>query len=311
MSTKLFNVRNYDDTVEFSSLLELYNKMSRHLNSAAIEINEDYASVILSSNPNLKQNSLIFGKEQDDILGFASIMQLPFFKDEWFVIYGMEIEYLNSELPGELIEEILNLGEKNTIPELYISTSGELSRQFNDKLEMLGFKPIHFYFTLFLDDYNRFTPPDTPHGIHIRNREEIDDYKSVVQVINEAFKDSFLWSDVKVGKWKRTHEKFKENHVVGYAIAYEDTKVVGFCQSYFNPNKELIGTINTLGVLPSYHHRGIGSALFASRVEFLRDKGCNRISLPVDAKNERALKLYEKFGFYQKKNLTERTYKLI
>ena len=106
-------------------------------------------------------------------------------------------------------------------------------------------------------------------------------------------------------------EKFKKNHTVGYAIAYENTKIVGFCQCYFNPSQEQVGIINTLGVLPSYHHRGIGSALFASRVEFLQDKGCKTINLPVDAKNERALKLYEKFSFYLKKNLTEKTYKLI
>lgn len=311
MSAKFFNVRNYDDTVEFSTLLELYNKMSKHLNPAAIEITDEYASALLSSNPNLQQNSLIFGKEQKDILGFTSIIQLPFYKDEWFAIYGIELEYLNSELPGELIEAVFNFGKKINIPELYIQTSGDLSKPFDDKLGNLGFKPIHYYFSMILDDYNLYIPPDTPQGIYIRNRGEIDDYKSVVQVINEAFKGSFLWSEVKAGKYKRMHEKFKENHVVGYAIAYEDTKVVGFCQSYFNTSNNQVGIINTLGVLPSYHHRGIGSALFASRVEFLRDKGCKTINLPVDAKNKKALKLYEKFGFYQKKNLTEKTYRLI
>ena len=285
--------------------------MSKHLNPAAIEITEEYASALLSSNPNLQQNSLIFGKEQNDILGFASIIQLPFYKDEWFVIFGIIPEYLKSELPGELIDAILNLGKKNNIPELYIQTTGELSAPFDDKLEKLGFKPIHYYFTMILDDFDLFIPPDTPQGIVIRNQKEIDDYKSVVPVVNEAFKDSFLWSEVKAGKWKRMQEKFKKNHVVGCAIAYENRKVVGYCNSYFNPNQELIGIINTLSVLPSYHHRGIGSVLFASRVEFLRDKGCKTINLPVDAKNERALKLYEKFGFYLKKDLTEKTYRLI
>ncbi|MHA2010446.1 MAG: GNAT family N-acetyltransferase, partial [Promethearchaeota archaeon] len=70
------------------------------------------------------------------------------------------------------------------------------------------------------------------------------------------------------------------------------------------------GIINTLSVLPSYHHRRIGSALFASRVEFLRDKGCKIINLAGDAKNERALKLYETFGFHVKKDLTQKTYQL-
>ncbi|UCC20021.1 MAG: GNAT family N-acetyltransferase [Promethearchaeota archaeon] len=311
MCAKIFNVRNYDETIEFSTILELYNKLSKHLNPAAVEITEEYASALLSSNPNLQQNSLIFGKDQDDILGFASIIQLPFYKNEWFALYGMELEYLNSELPGELIKEILNLGKKNNIPELYIQTTGELSASFDDTLEKLGFKPIHYYFSLILDDFDLFNPPEIPKGIVIHITEEFDDFNSIVSVVNEAFKDSFLWAEIRPRKWKKQHEALKKNHIMEYAVAYDGNKVVGFCNSYFNPNQELIGTINPLGVLPSYHHRGIGSALFASRVEFLRDKGCQKVNLPVDAKNERALKLYEKFGFYQQRNLTTKTYQLI
>jgi ribosomal protein S18 acetylase RimI-like enzyme len=311
MSAKLFNIRKYDDTIGFSTIVELYNKLSKHLNPAATEVNEEYASVILGSNPNLQQNTLIFGKEQNDILGFASIIQLPFFKDEWFVIYGIELEYLNSELPGELIEAILNLGKKKNIKELYIQTTGELSASFDNKLEELGFKPVHYYFTLFLDNYDLFIPPEIPKGFVIYSKEEFEDVSSIVSVLNEAFKDSFLWVELRPRKWKKTVEAMKKNLIMEYAIAYDNDKVVGFCNSQFNPKQGLIGTINPLGVLPNYQHRGIGSALFASRVEFLRDKGCQKINIFVDAKNERALKLYEKFGFYLKTNLTIKTYQII
>ena len=162
-----------------------------------------------------------------------------------------------------------------------------------------------------VDNFDLFIPPEIPQGITIRNQEDIEDYDGVISVVNEAFKGSFLWRDVKARKWKKMLEALKKNNVVEYGIAYENEKVIGFCSSYFNPNQEHSGFINTFSILPSYQHRGIGSALFASRVEFLRDKGCKTVNLPVDAKNENALKLYEKFGFYQKKNLTEKTYQLI
>lgn len=179
-------------------------------------------------------------------------------------------------------------------------------------LEKLGFKPIHYFFSMTLDDYNQFSPPDVPPGFDIHIKEEIEDYESGVQVVNEAFKDSFLWKEVRPRKWKKLQEKFKKNHVVGYGIAYDKkNKVVGFCQYYLNPSQADLGLINTLSVHPSYHHRGIGSALLASGVEFLRDNGCKTINLPVDAKNEKALKMYEKFGFYETKNLKEKTYRLI
>ncbi|MHA2131078.1 MAG: GNAT family N-acetyltransferase [Promethearchaeota archaeon] len=299
MSAELFIIRKYDESIEFSSLLELYNKFARYLNPAAIEINDEYASVVLDNDPDFFDNSLIFEIVENKIIGFASIFKLPFSKNDRRVIYGLIPEYLESELPGEI--------------ELYIDTTGELSKPFDDKLEKLGFKPIHYYFSMDLDDFDLFSPPDIPEGIIIRDQDEFEDseqLKSITYVVNEAFKDSFMWEEIKPRKWKRNLEALKKNHVMGYAVAYVEDKIVGFCNSYCNPDQGDTGIINTLSVLPSYHHRRIGSALFASRVEFLRDKGCNIINLAVDAKNERALKLYETFGFHVKKDLTQKTYRL-
>ena len=311
MSVIFYNIRKYDDSTEFSTLVELYNKMSRYLDPGAIELTEEYASLLLSNNPNLSENSLIFENTQKEIIGFAMIMLFPMFKDVWFAQYGIIPEYFKSELPGDLIDAILNLGLKQNIPELYIATTGELSAPFDNKLEILGFKPVHYYIFMSLDDFDLFSPPDIPQGIIIRNQKEITDNKSVVSVINEGFKDSFMWREVKPNKWKRRQGTFKKNHIVEYAIAYDKEEVVGFCSSCFNPNQADIGLMNTLSVLPNYRHRGIGSALFASGVEFLRDKGCKTINLQVDAKNEKAARIYEKFGFYWKKNSTIKSYKLI
>ena len=311
MSAEIFNIRSKNDSIQISTLVELYNKMARYCNPTALEINEDQVSLLLNINPNFWQNTLIFENTQNLIVGFVSIIKYPFFEDEWFVIYGIMPKYLKSNLPGELIYAIWALGKKHNIQELYIETSGELSVRFDDKLEELGFKPIHYYYFMRLDDFDLFYPPDIPQGIVIRNQEEIEDHNGVISVVNKAFNGSFLWKDVKVRKFKKMLEALKKNNVVEYGIAYENNKVIGFCSSYFNPNQEQSAFINTLSIHPSYHHRGIGSALLASRVEFLRDKECKTISLPVDAKNEKALRLYEKFGFYQKKNLTEKTYQLI
>ncbi|MHA2038709.1 MAG: GNAT family N-acetyltransferase [Promethearchaeota archaeon] len=314
MSVELFNIRKYDESIKFSSLVELYNKFARYLNPAAVVINDEYASIILDNDPDFFDNSLIFETMENEIIGFASIFKLPFAKNDRMVIYGLIPEYLESELPGELVDAILNHGIKQNIPELYIDTTGELSKPFDDKLEKLGFKPIHYYFFMDLDEFDLFSPSDIPEGIIIRDQDGFGDteqLKNIVYVVNEAFKDSFMWEEIKPRKWKRNLEALKKNHIMGFAIAYEEDKIVGFCNGYFNPDQGNTGIINTLSVLPSYHHRGIGSALFASRVEFLRDKGCKIINLAVDAKNERALKLYETFGFYVKKNLTQKTYKLI
>jgi ribosomal protein S18 acetylase RimI-like enzyme len=285
--------------------------MEKFCNPNAIEINEEYASMILSSNPDLWKNTNIYENPKNEIIGFASIMKLPFYKDEWFVVYGILPEYFQSKLPAKLVDAIFNLGIKNSIPELYFQTTGIVSEPFDKKLNSLGFKPIHFYFAMGLDDFSVFQAPLIPKGISIINTDEIEDFKNVIFVINEAFKDSFLWNEIKVRKWRKMQENFKQNHIVEYGLAYENNNIVGFCNSYFNKKNSDIGYINTLGILPSHQHCGIGSALFASRVEFLQNNGCTEINLIVEAKNKGALQLYKRFGFYLKKNLTARTYKLI
>ena len=68
--------------------------------------------------------------------------------------------------------------------------------------------------------------------------------------------------------------------------------------TYLNPEKDQSGLIANFGVLPSHQHRKIGSTLLATGIETLRKKGCKTIKLGVETKNEKALSLYKKFGFY-------------
>jgi mycothiol synthase len=313
MSAKFYKIGKYDDSTMFSSLVEIYNQMARYLDPGALEYTEELASLFLSSTPNFSDKTLVFENNQNEIIGFAIIFQVPQYKDTsmWSAVYGIIPEYFKTELPGDLMEAILTLGIKLKVLELYIDTTGELSAPFDDKLKILGFKPIHYYIFMSIDDLDLVSPPNIPPEIEIRNQEDIMDHKSVVSVVNEGFKDSFMWRDAKPSAWKRRQESFKKSHIVEYSMAYDKEDLVGFIQSYFNPKKPNIGLMNTLTVLPNYRRRGIGSALFASGAKFLRDRGCKTIDLMVDAKNEKAARIYENFGFYWKKNATIKTYKII
>jgi len=311
MNVKRFTLRENNDSVEFSNLLNLYNKMAKYCNPTAYEINEEFASVIFNTNPDLWNNTIIFENPQNKIIGFASIMKLPFYKDEWFVIYGIEPEYFESKLPETLIEEILKIGTARDFQELYFQTSGTVSEPFDQKLRTLGFDPIHYYFFMSKEDSNILKSPEMPEGFSITGTSNIEDYKSIVSVINEAFKDSFMWNELKVRKWRKMMETININREYEYGIVNNGEKCIAFCNSYIDLNEKDKGFINTLAVIPDYQGRGIGSALFISRVNFLIKKGCMKINLPVDAKNEGALQLYEKYGFHKIKDLTERTYRLL
>lgn len=52
-----------------------------------------------------------------------------------------------------------------------------------------------------------------------------------------------------------------------------------------------------MGVLPGYRGRGIGHQLLDACIAKAWEKGLTRIELEARADNDRAIKLYEKFGF--------------
>jgi ribosomal protein S18 acetylase RimI-like enzyme len=312
MEGNFFKIKPYDESLGLSIIVDFYNQMAKYLNpETTLQINEELVRVILGKETVLSRDYLIFENKQGEIIAFAGVSNVPVYKDTWLCIYGILPEYIGSELPGELIDAILNLGKELNAPEVLFQTFGELSAPFEKKLESIGFSPVNYTWSMCLDDFDLFSHPGIPQDIAIRNLKEIDDYASFVTVINEAFAGSFKFKPLKKMKWKKMQEALKKNHIVEYCVAYEKDKIVGLCDIYLNPKQDQIGLIGDLSVLPSNQHRKIGSTLLASGIELLRKKGCKTIKLSVDTENEKALGLYKKFGFYAQNNLTQKTYQII
>ena len=312
MKVNIFKIKPYDESLGFSKLVDLYNQMAKYLNpETTFHITEELARTILGKETVLSRDYLTFENKQGKIIAFTGISMTPLLKDAYLTIYGVIPEYIDSELPEKLIDATLDLGKKLNVPEIIFQTIGELSAPFDRKFESLGFKPVNYTWSMLLNNFDLFSHPGIPQGITIQNLKELDDYASVVNVLNEAFADSFKYKPITKIRWKKMTEAFKKNHIVEHCIAYEKEKFIGICDIYLNPEQDKSGLIANFGVLPSYQHRKIGSALLASGIENLRKKGCKTIKLGVDTKNEKALGLYKKFGFYVKKNLTQKTYQII
>jgi len=311
MDANFFKIKPYDESLGLSTLVDLYNQMVKYLNpEATLQITEELVRVILGKETVLSRDFLIFENTQGQIIAFTGVSNVEMY-NAWLAIYAVLPKYIESKLPGALIDATLKIGKKLNAPELLFRTVGELSAPFDEKLEGLEFSPVNYAWSMRLEDFNLFSYPGIPQGITIRNLKEIDDYDSVVNVLNEAFADSFQFKSFTKMKWKKMQETIKKNHIVEHCIACEEKKIVGICDIYLNSGQDQAGLIANFAVLPSYQHRKIGSALLASGIETLRKKGCKMIKLDVDTKNEKALGLYKKFGFYVKNNLTEKTYQII
>ncbi len=312
MKANFIRIKSYDESIGLSVFVDLYNQMIKYFNpETTIELTEELVRIVLGKDTDFSQNFLIFENQQGEIIAFAGVSKMPTYKDAWNAIYGIIPEYMKSDLPGKIIDAIVDLGEKSNAPELLFQTLGDLSAPFEERLAFLGFKPIHYSWSMYLDDSSLFSHPGIPEGITIQNKKEIDDYSTCITVINKAFEGSFKFKPLRERKWKRIQEAFRRNHIVEYCIAYENDKIIGLCDAYINPKQKHIGLIADLSVPPSHQHRKIGSALLATGIETLREKGCKTINLQVHAENEKALGLYKKFGFNLKNNLTEKIFQII
>jgi RimJ/RimL family protein N-acetyltransferase len=81
-------------------------------------------------------------------------------------------------------------------------------------------------------------------------------------------------------------------------VALEKDAVVGWCDivSGSRPVFRHSGVLG-MGVIREHRGRGIGTALLEATLRAAREKGLTRIELTVRTDNERARRLYEKFGF--------------
>ena len=312
MKADIFNIKPYDDSLGVSILIDLYNKMKKYLNPETTAlITEEATHAFLGKETVLSRDFLMFENNQGDINAIAGISRAPIIKDVWYAFYAVLPEYFKSNLPGEVIDAILNLGNNLNAPGLLFQTFGVLCAPFDEKLEKLGFNPVNYHWSMHLDDFNSVSQPTIPEGITIKNFKDLEDYTPYIAVFIEAFKDSFMFQPITKSSWKTLENILKQTFTVEYCMAYEDNKMVGGCFIQFNPEQNQIGMISNLCVLPNYQHRKIGSGLLALGIDILQKRGCKTIELSVDTENEKALSLYRRFGFRLNEKLTQKSFQIM
>lgn len=98
--------------------------------------------------------------------------------------------------------------------------------------------------------------------------------------------------------WSRKSfaDGMKNPDIQSYFTAFYNNKIVGYiCLFHIFEDGELLN----IAVSPSYRKMGIAQSLIDYMVEYLKQKGINRITLEVRKSNIAARSLYEKNGFRQ------------
>ncbi|MGZ5137332.1 MAG: N-acetyltransferase family protein [Burkholderiales bacterium] len=81
-------------------------------------------------------------------------------------------------------------------------------------------------------------------------------------------------------------------------VAISGEAVIGWCDVLLKPRPALRHSgVLGVGVLSSHRGQGVGTALLEATLNAAKDRGLTRVELYVRTDNERAIRLYEKFGF--------------
>jgi ribosomal protein S18 acetylase RimI-like enzyme len=86
------------------------------------------------------------------------------------------------------------------------------------------------------------------------------------------------------------------DRLVGYGLAYAVPAADGWLADTWATGRR-VGEIESLGVLPEYRGRGIGSELLRQLHDDLRDQGVVDLVLGVVPGNTDAIRLYERHGY--------------
>ena len=140
-------------------------------------------------------------------------------------------------------------------------------------------------------------PIDLPAGVRLRSFVPGADEAAWLRVNARAFADH-----PDQGRWGREDLRMREAEPwfdpAGFLLAVDGADhILGFHWTKRHPGQ--LGEVYVLGIDPATQGGGMGAALTAAGLRYLKRAGARQVMLYVDEDNPRAVNLYRKLGFTQ------------
>jgi diamine N-acetyltransferase len=128
--------------------------------------------------------------------------------------------------------------------------------------------------------------------------EKLRRYHQTQSVNFKEFYDAFTFEV----RTKKMLELPEDNLFVEAAVDVEG-KAVGYCMS--SASIDGVGELESIYVEVEFRKSGVGSRLVQNSIEWMKNRGCKKISVAVANGNEEAFPFYEKFGFRHRLTVLE------
>jgi mycothiol synthase len=162
-----------------------------------------------------------------------------------------------------------------------------------------GYRKVREFLRLQLDLAGEPPPPEYPSGIVVRPFRRGRDEAAEHAALNDSFSEHFRDAPLSLTNWKKLCFSNPRLDTGLWLVAWDGPEVAGVRLSYVYPDTG-VGHVDQLGVRRPWRRRGLGSSLLRASFRLLRDRGCTRATLGVDAKNVTgAARIYGRAGMRQ------------
>jgi ribosomal protein S18 acetylase RimI-like enzyme len=134
---------------------------------------------------------------------------------------------------------------------------------------------------------------DTNEDYQIMQIENINEIRKVVHDFDKVFIPSLSERIIDLNEYA---EKLCKNAMV--FIAVEENDFIGFIAFYANDKDDNVAYLTQIGVSEKSQNRSVGKNLLDLCIKISKNKGMASIKLEVFNYNIKAIKFYQKHGFY-------------
>lgn len=130
---------------------------------------------------------------------------------------------------------------------------------------------------------------------------------TIVDCFNQSFEGYFVKMPTEVDFWKNRFESVRVDYELSYGV-FDKDKLVGFMIHGIDDSNDKNGLIKTAyntgtGVISAYRGNQLVDKMYDFAIPLLKIQGVKKCKLEVIDKNERAIKVYERIGFENKRRM--------